>query len=246
MLSGQLVELVSGRNRSRNNSAKNLTGFSFSLRLVVVADRQKYRSEDGQMPIFFLLNRCCMLEQRRAREGAILSLLELIEKTVTGLGYELVDFERAGHGLLRVYIDVAPPEAAPSEAALPEGGVSEEVRAINVEDCATVSHQLSHVLTVENVAYERLEISSPGLDRPLRKLTDFQRFAGQEAIVKLRFPVAGFGNRKSYQGVLQAPEGETLYLEFEAKDGSAMLDFTLADIDKAHLVPQVDFRSRKA
>jgi ribosome maturation factor RimP len=162
-----------------------------------------------------------------------LQQLGLIEKTVIGLGYELVDVERAERGLLRVYIDFTAADAA-------------EKGPITVEDCATVSHQLSHVLTVENVNYERLEISSPGLDRPVRKLEDFVRFAGCEAIVKLCVAMPGTNNRKSFQGVLQEPAGEQLSLEFEGKDGPALLEFTLADVDKARLVPQVDFRSRKA
>lgn len=162
-----------------------------------------------------------------------MQLPELIEKTVAGLGYDLVDFERAERGLLRVYIDFMAEDA-------------EEKGPITVEDCATVSHQLSHVLTVENVPYERLEISSPGLDRPLRKFSDFVRFAGCEAIVKLRMAIPGTANRKSYQGLLTEPEGEQLGIEFEGKEGPAVLNFTLADIDKARLVPQVNFGSRKA
>jgi ribosome maturation factor RimP len=159
-------------------------------------------------------------------------LLDLIEKTVAGVGYELVDFEQAALGLLRVYIDFLPQDADKGN--------------ITVEDCEKVSHQLSHVLTVENANYERLEVSSPGLDRPLKKLTDFERFAGQEAVVKLRMPMPGAANRKSFQGILHAPEGDKLKLEFEGKEGPAMLEFTLADVDKARLVPKVDFRSRKA
>ena len=162
-----------------------------------------------------------------------MQLPELIEKTVSGLGYELVDVERAERGLLRVFIDFSAADA-------------EEKGPITVEDCATVSHQLSHVLTVENVNYERLEISSPGLDRPVRKLEDFVRFAGCEAIVKLRVAMPGTNNRKSFQGVLLEPQGEKLSLEFEGKDGPALLEFTLADMDKARLVPQVDFKGRKA
>ncbi|MES2740177.1 MAG: ribosome maturation factor RimP [Pseudomonadota bacterium] len=162
-----------------------------------------------------------------------MQLLEFIEKTVIGLGYELVDVERAERGVLRVYIDFSAADA-------------EEKGPITVEDCATVSHQLSHVLTVENIDYERLEISSPGLDRPLRKLDDFSRFAGSEAVIKLRVAMPGTNNRKTFTGVLQAPVGEQLSLEFEGKDGPALLEFTLADMDKARLVPQVDFRSRKA
>lgn len=163
----------------------------------------------------------------------VLQLLELIEKTVNGTGYDLVEFERAERGLFRVYIDLLPEDL-------------EEKGHVTVEDCAKVSHQLSHVLTVEEVNYERLEVSSPGLDRPLKKLTDFVRFVGEKATVKLRLPMPGTPNRKNFEGVLHEPEGETLKLEFESKDGPAMLEFTLADLDKARLVPQVDFRSRKA
>jgi ribosome maturation factor RimP len=163
----------------------------------------------------------------------VLRLVELIEKTVVGMGYELVDFEQAARGLVRVYIDFAAHEA-------------DERGSITVEDCEKVTHQLLHVLTVENAVYERLEVSSPGLDRPLKKAADYARFAGQEAVVKLRMPMPGTPNRKSFQGVLHAPEGEQLKLEFEGNDGPAMLEFTLADVDKARLVPKVDFRSRKA
>lgn len=162
-----------------------------------------------------------------------MQLLGMIEKTVVGMDYELVDFEQAPRGLLRVYIDFPPHLAA-------ERGL------ITVDDCEKVTHQLLHVLTVENAIYERLEVSSPGLDRPLKKLADYVRFAGQEAVVKLRVPMPVAFNRKSFQGILQVPVGEKLALEFEGNEGSAMLEFTLADVDKARLVPKVDFRSRKA
>jgi len=161
-----------------------------------------------------------------------LVLLDLIEKTVNGTGYDLVDFEQAERGLFRVYIDFLPD-------GLEKGNIA-------VEDCEKVSHQLSHVLTVENVNYERLEVSSPGLDRPLKKVSDYARFVGCEVTVKLRMSMPGTPNRKTFTGVVHEPEGENLKLEFEVKDGSAMLEFTLADVDKARLVPQVDFRSRKA
>jgi ribosome maturation factor RimP len=185
------------------------------------------------MPIFFLVNRfsgpCADLGSGEDR----LQQFDLIAKTVAGLGYDLVDVERGERGILRVYIDFTAEDAA-------EKGL------ITVEDCATVSHQLSHVLTVENVAYERLEISSPGLDRPVRTLADFERFAGSECTVKLRTAFAGSANRKTYTGVLQAPQGDKIGLEFESKDGPALLEFTLADLDKARLVPQVDFKKGKA
>ena len=156
-------------------------------------------------------------------------LSALVEKTVTGLGYELVDFEQAARGLIRVYIDVP----------------VEEDRAVTVEDCEKVTHQLLHVLTVENANYERLEVSSPGLDRPLKKFSDYVRFAGHEATVKLRVAMPGAANRKSFQGLLHEPDGDTLRLEFEGIEGPAMLEFSLAEVDKARLVPKVDFRSRK-
>lgn len=191
------------------------------------------------MPIFLLLNSLCGMGLEscfyrgfcRAERRIDLQLLDLIEKTVSGMGYELVHFERAERGLFRVYIDVRPEIAGDTP--------------VTVEDCAKVSHQLSHVLTVEAVNYERLEISSPGLDRPLNKQADYVRFAGCEAQIKLRVAMPGTSNRKTFTGILHAPEGDKLQLEFEGKDGPAMLDFTLADVDKAHLVPQVDFRSRK-
>ena len=184
------------------------------------------------MPIFFLVNRFAW------SRGIViwricLQQFDLIAKTVSGLGYELVDVERGERGILRVYIDFTAADAL-------------EKGPITVEDCATVSHQLSHVLTVENVNYERLEISSPGLDRPVRTLADFARFAGCECTVKLRTAMPGSANRKTYTGILHEPVGETIVLEFESKDGPALLEFTLADLDKARLVPQVDFRSRKA
>ena len=162
-----------------------------------------------------------------------MQLFDLIATTVTGLGYDLVDVERGERGILRVYIDF------PADTV-------EEKGPITVEDCATVSHQLSHVLTVENVDYERLEISSPGLDRPVRTLADFARFAGHECTVKLRVPMPGTANRKTFTGILRGVEGDKVGLEIENKDGSALLEFTLAELDKARLVPQVDFRSRKA
>ncbi|NLC24679.1 ribosome maturation factor RimP [Oxalobacter vibrioformis] len=158
-------------------------------------------------------------------------LQDLIEKTVNGCGYDLVDVERASDGLLRVYIDFLPEDAAKGN--------------ITVKDCETVSHQLSHVLTVEDVDYERLEVSSPGLDRPLKRFSDYVRFAGMEANVKLRVPVDGMSNRRVFQGILQVPEGDELALEFDTKEGAALLHFSLSDIDKARLVPQVNFRGRK-
>jgi ribosome maturation factor RimP len=141
------------------------------------------------------------------------------------LGYELVDLERSGGGLLRVFID------------FPSGNTS-----IAIEDCEKATRQLQHVFTVENIDFDRLEVSSPGLDRPLKKFADFERFAGAEIQLTLKRPVEG---RKQFRGILQPPQGDNIGLEFEGKTGLAVLDFTIADLDRARLVPHVDFRSRK-
>ena len=154
-------------------------------------------------------------------------LADLIETTLNGMGYELVELERAPAGLLRVYIDQ------------PETGIV-------IEDCEKVSRQLTHVLTVENVDYERLEVSSPGLDRPLKKLADYVRFAGAQARVTLRLPVDG---QKNFVGVLQAPAGEPgaekIGPEFEGKNGPSLLEFTVSDVDRARTVPVIDFKGNQ-
>ena len=176
----------------------------------------------------------------------------VIEKTLAGLGYELVDVEWAGAGVLRVFIDKPAGGADPAETAQPPG--------VTIDDCARASDQLSHVLTVENVNYERLEVSSPGLDRPLKKRADFERFAGHEVFVKLRVaPDGQVRGRKQFQGILQVAESadsvaketpdaasEQLELIFEGKDGTReSLRFRLDEVEKARLVPHFDFRSNK-
>jgi len=141
---------------------------------------------------------------------AFMDVMKLVETTVVGLGYELVDFERSGRGLLRVFIDK------------PEG--------ISVDDCQTVSHQLTRLFLVENVVYDRLEVSSPGLDRPLKKEADFVRFAGEKVQLKLRMPIEG---RKNFVGVIGAVDGGMLQLDV---DGS-LVAIDLSNLDKARLVP---------
>ena len=105
---------------------------------------------------------------------------------------------------------------------------------ITVDDCARVSNQLTRVLEVENIDYDRLEVSSPGLDRPLKKEADFARFAGEQARLTLRVPVEG---RRNFTGVLRAVADGRLQLEIEG----GMLSVDLANIDKARLVPKVEF-----
>jgi len=139
-----------------------------------------------------------------------MDVVKLVEITVNGLGYELVDIERSGRGLLRVFIDK------------PEG--------ISVDDCQTVSNQLTRLFLVENVDYDRLEVSSPGLDRALKKEADFVRFAGQKAQLKLRVPMAG---RKNFVGVIDAVNDGVLQLDV---DGS-QVTIEISNLDKARLVP---------
>jgi ribosome maturation factor RimP len=151
----------------------------------------------------------------------------LLETTVVGLGYELVDVELSNRGrMLRVFIDK--PVRGPQEAG------SAEVAGITVDDCARVSGQLTRVMEVEGIDYDRLEVSSPGLDRPLKKAADFVRFAGQEARLTLRVPIDG---RRNFTGVMRAVADGRLELEIDG--GTVRLD--LANIDKARLVPKLEF-----
>ena len=158
-----------------------------------------------------------------------------VETTVTGLGYDLVDTERSPGGLLRVYIDRV--------VADPNGEF------ITVDDCEKVTRQLQHVLEVEGCAYERLEVSSPGLDRPLKRAIDYKRFSGLEIDLTLKMPFQG---RKKYRGLLQpriadAPEvgADDWRLVFTAGSVEQALDFSLQEVREARLVAVVDFKGRR-
>jgi len=137
-----------------------------------------------------------------------------VQPVVDGMGYELVDVQASNGGrLLRLFIDKP-------------GGVG-------LEDCAAVSRQLSRVFEVEGIEYERLEVSSPGLDRPLRKGADFARFAGQKAEVRMRAPDAS--GRRRFVGVLRGAEAGQVQIEV---DGHTVA-LPLAEIDRARLVPEL-------
>jgi len=160
-----------------------------------------YQKNMGGPPIFCLWQRFAM------------DLQALLESTLTGLGYELVDLERSGRGrLLRLFID--------------------KIGGINVDDCAAVSHHLSRVLAVEGIAYDRLEVSSPGLDRLLKKERDFVRFAGQKARIRLRVPVDG---QRNFVGVLRETRAGRVQLEIDGK----LLSLDLDNLEKARLVPVI-------
>jgi ribosome maturation factor RimP len=185
--------------------------------------------------------------------GIANAVADTIGRAVEGLGYEFVDAERLAGGLLRVTIDRA------------EG--------IGLADCEKVSRQLSHLFAVEQIDYERLEVSSPGLDRPLKRARDFARFAGEQAQVQLYAPLATAGGRRRLQGrlldVAGDPGAERVRLLLAAAEpatdarGSkakgrkpaakrpagaegtaegAVVEFALADVEKAKLVPELNFR----
>ena len=153
-----------------------------------------------------------------------MKLQGLLETTVEGLGYELVSVELSNRGrMLRIFIDK--PAAGPQETA---------ASGVTVDDCARVSNQVARVLEVEAIDYDRLEVSSPGLDRPLKKEADFARFAGEQARLSVRVPVGG---RRNFTGVMRAVADGRLELEIEG--GTVSLD--IANIDKARLVPRIEF-----
>ena len=150
-------------------------------------------------------------------------LAELLERTIPPLGYELVDWEGTPRGrLVRVFIDK------------PNGSATK----LSVDDCARVSNHLTRLFAVENIEFERLEVSSPGLDRPLRKAADFVRFAGEEAELKLANPIA---NTKKLKGVLRGCEAGAVVVE----TAKGAVTIPLADIDRARLVPKIEWRKAR-
>jgi ribosome maturation factor RimP len=195
-----------------------------------------------------------------------MNLQAIVERAVTALGYDLVEVERSARGLLRVTIDHAHGHGAGE--------------AITVDDCEKATRHLQYVLDVEGLDYQRLEVSSPGLDRPLHGAADYRRFAGQPVQLTLREPFQG---RKRFVGTLEPREGAgpdawRLVLDDSlatatvarkpgagkpeprspsrarpvAKTAAAavaqaveVLDFELAEVREAHLVPVLDFKGRR-
>lgn len=150
-------------------------------------------------------------------------LAGVIEQAVVGLGYELVDFETSPRArLLRVFID----RSNANVAALPDTRSG-----ITVEDCAAVSNHLTRLFLVENIDYDRLEVSSPGMDRPLKKPEDYARFAGQDVQIKLRIPA---GVQRNFSGTIVAcAEG---VVRLGTTEGER--EFAFENIEKARLVPK--------
>ena len=192
-----------------------------------------------------------------------MALQQIVEQTVGGLGYDLVEIDRSAGGLLRITIDF------PWEAPL--AGVLAVEQFINVEDCEKVNRQLQFALEVDGVEYRRLEISSPGIDRPLRHVKDFERFVGQTVDITLKAPMglaaAGqvHANRKKFRGALErvlgadgvvgwqivwsdAPTvkpGQRVSKKREAPPLQA-LGFVFEELREARLAPIVSFKGRGA
>jgi ribosome maturation factor RimP len=149
----------------------------------------------------------------------LLKLSDVLERTLPPLGYELVDWDHSSRsGLVRVFIDKP-------------GGV-------DVEDCAQVSTHLTHLFAAEQIDYDRLEVSSPGLDRPLKKAADFARFSGEEVRLTLREAI---DNARRLKGILRGVEGDAVRLDTETGPRT----IALANIDRARLVPKIEWRNAR-
>lgn len=146
-----------------------------------------------------------------------MEISRIVENAVEGLGFEFVDFESSPKGrLLRVFIDAPQRE-----------------RGVTVDDCAAVSRHLTHLLAAENIDYDRLEVSSPGLDRPLKRQADFERFSGCEIQLRLRLPADG---QRNFTGVLGGiREGRV-----QLASAGRTFEFDMAQIEKARLVPKFE------
>ena len=192
-----------------------------------------------------------------------MALQDIVEQTVSGLGYDLVEIERSAGGLLRITIDL--PWVQPAENAV----ATEQF--INVEDCEKVNRQLQFALEVDGIEYKRLEISSPGIDRPLRHAKDYERFVGRVIDITLKAPMGAaaggqvHASRKKFRGTLEkvlAADG-TVGWQIVWSDAPPVkpgqkvskkrvppplqaLGFTLNELRESRLAPIVSFKGRGA
>ena len=194
-----------------------------------------------------------------------MALQQIVEQTVTGLGYDLVEIERTAGGLLRITIDL--PWQAPEEAAPELSAEMAPDQFVTVEDCEKVTRQLQFALEVDGADYTRLEVSSPGIDRPLRHEQDFIRFVGEVIDLTLKEPIGAAAegqvsaNRKKFRGTLERAEDGGWQIvwsdEPPVKPGQKVskkrvpaplqaLGFTLEELREARLAPIVDFKGRSA
>jgi ribosome maturation factor RimP len=213
----------------------------------------------GLLPAHFFWPIAFLHPQNRTKTTQM-AWQDTVTQTVTGLGFDLVDLERSAGGLLRVTIDL--PWAPPAE-----GAPAAPEQFVTVEDCETVTRQLHYLLEVEAVEYRRLEVGSPGIDRPLRHENDFLRFVGHMVDLTLKAPIGATGtevsaSRKKFRGTLERAEDGVQWQivwsdEAPVKPGQRVskkrvpaplqaLTFQLADLQQARLAPLVNFKGRSA
>lgn len=189
-----------------------------------------------------------------------MALQQIVEQTVTGLGYDLVEIERSAGGLLRITIDLPWQPPAEGDTPAPEAFIT-------VEDCEKVTRQLQFALEVDGVDYQRLEVSSPGIDRLLRHAQDFERFAGELVDITLKAPIGAAAqgqvnaNRKKFRGTLEQVDAQSWQIvwsdEPPRKPGQRVskkrepaplqaLGFVLDELQEARLAPVVSFKGRAA
>lgn len=198
-----------------------------------------------------------------------MALKDIVEQTVAGLGYDLVEIDRSAGGLLRITIDL--PWSLPAAEGVQ---AAPEDQFVTVEDCEKVTRQLQYALEVDEVDYKRLEVSSPGIDRPLRHDQDFERFVGHVVDVTLKMPLGSAAagqvspTRKKFRGVLErveavadaSPQAERSWQivwrdEPVTKPGQKIskkrlpaptqaLGFVLSELKEARLAPIVSFKGR--
>lgn len=191
-----------------------------------------------------------------------MALQQVVEQIVTGLGYDLVEIERSAGGLLRITIDL--PWVPLSERVTGPAGLDGD-QFVTVEDCEKVTRQLQFALEVDGVDYKRLEVSSPGIDRPLRHEQDFARFEGSVIDITLKAPIGAAASgqvnalRKKFRGTLERSGSGGWQIvwsdEPQTKPGQRVskkripaplqaLGFTLDELRDARLAPIVDFKGR--
>lgn len=205
----------------------------------------------GIAPIFF-----CFFSTNGYMQKSTAEITRIVEETVQGLGYEFVEFERLPRGLMRITID--------SQA---EGGVG-------VDDCEAVSDQITHLFAVEDIDFERLEVASPGVDRPLKNASHWRRFVGRPAHVELYEPLKAEGfpqaGRRKLDGIILGVEGsegaEVISFSFEElniartpsqaakarqsakakpKAEPVHVKFGIGDVDRANLIAELDFKGKQ-
>lgn len=198
----------------------------------------------GEMP-FFYLQLLFFLEKHKSM--FVDKVLKVVESSVVPLGYEVIDIELDSTGLIRVYVDL-----------------SDGKREINLKDCEIITKQLVYLFPVEEINYDRLEVSSPGVDRRLSKVHHFERFIGAKVKLKFRDLVAG---KKKYVGLLgkvsesgssnlsktnvitdvQIKDGSSIFfVEENGIDGVERIEFSVDQLEQARLVEEISMKGKSS